>query len=234
MTPTVRAILGLSFALNLLLGTLLALGQWQRSAQTSAEAVEAWHRGSYARRQGAFDASQLRQADVVFLGDSITHAGLWDEYFPDHVVANRGVSGDQTHHVLMRLDDVVRLRPAKLFLMIGVNDLNAGRPVPEVVANLDRILDRLATDLPETDLFVQGVLPVAAPYEPTNPRAREVNEHLAAACRERGCTYLDVGSLFTASDGTLAADASNDGLHLVGTAYAEWSAFLRPYVVGEP
>ena len=38
--------------------------------------------------------------DIVFLGDSLTELGLWNEFFPTVKLANRGVGGDTTKDVL--------------------------------------------------------------------------------------------------------------------------------------
>ena len=57
------------------------------------------------RRMDAIEASQVDRADIVFLGDSITHEGAWDEYFPDHIAVNRGIGGDTVEQVIERLGD---------------------------------------------------------------------------------------------------------------------------------
>ena len=54
--------------------------------------------------------------------------------FPGVKVANRGISGDTTRGVLIRLqEDVLALDPAAVVLLIGTNDLEEGA-TPEVVA----------------------------------------------------------------------------------------------------
>ena len=62
---------------------------------------------------------------IVLVGDSII------EGFPIHelyrgplLVYNRGISGDTSRDVLNRLEEsVYALRPAKVFLLIGTNDI---------------------------------------------------------------------------------------------------------------
>ncbi|HPQ96908.1 MAG TPA: GDSL-type esterase/lipase family protein, partial [Thiolinea sp.] len=56
---------------------------------------------------------------------------------------NRGIGGDDTGGVLGRLDEVVRSRPDKIFLMIGTNDLSAGKSVEQIIANYRLILRRI-------------------------------------------------------------------------------------------
>src|SRR6185503_17490626 len=73
---------------------------------------------------------------LVFLGDSITE-GWGDKLAPAFAgvkVANRGISGDTTRGVLIRLkEDVLALEPAGVVLLIGTNDLEE-KAEPEVIA----------------------------------------------------------------------------------------------------
>src|SRR5436190_8861872 len=66
------------------------------------------------------------QHAVVFLGDSITQ-GWGDEFggnFSGVKLANRGISGDTTRGVLLRLEqDVMAVRPRAVIILIGTNDL---------------------------------------------------------------------------------------------------------------
>ena len=68
---------------------------------------------------------------------------------PASKVANRGISGDTTRGVLLRLEeDVLALDPAAVVLLIGTNDLEEGA-TPEVVAgNLKLILAALEAARP--------------------------------------------------------------------------------------
>jgi hypothetical protein len=97
-----------------------------------------WFQKLWRERRAAW-AGQREQdrGAVVFLGDSITQqwgSGL-DAAFPGIEVANRGISGDTTRGVLIRLrDDVLVLDPQAIVLLIGTNDLEEGA-TPEMVAS---------------------------------------------------------------------------------------------------
>ena len=84
--------------------------------------VKGWHdlRSAWAAETAA------RQHSVVFLGDSITQG--WGprlaEAFPEMKTTNRGISGDTTRGMLLRLaDDVLALDPAGVVMLMGTNDL---------------------------------------------------------------------------------------------------------------
>jgi hypothetical protein len=86
-----------------------------------------WFRQLWEQRRAAW-AKQVEQDQhaLVFLGDSITQ-GWGDDmggYFAGMKVANRGISGDTSRGVLLRLkQDVLVLNPSGIVLLIGTNDL---------------------------------------------------------------------------------------------------------------
>jgi len=84
---------------------------------------------------------------VVFLGDSITDG--WDlaKYFPGRPYANRGISGQTTPQMLVRMyPDVIRLHPAALIILAGTNDIsaNTGPETLEMISDNFRALCELA------------------------------------------------------------------------------------------
>ncbi|MDB6027461.1 MAG: lipolytic protein family, partial [Verrucomicrobiales bacterium] len=69
--------------------------------------------------------------DVLFVGDSITQGWegtggkpVWQKYYGKMKAVNIGISGDQTQHVLWRLDhgNADGLKPKVTVLMIGTNN----------------------------------------------------------------------------------------------------------------
>ena len=108
---------------------------------------EPWFRQLWQERRNRW-AQQVQQDQqaVVFLGDSITQ--LWGDdlggSFPGMKVANRGISGDTTRGVLIRLDeDVVRLHPSAVVLLIGTNDLEEHGYPEHAAENLRLIISAL-------------------------------------------------------------------------------------------
>ena len=81
------------------------------------------------KRTGWAKKVEQDQGALVFLGDSITQ-GWGDNMgnsFPGVKVANRGISGDTTRGVLIRLkEDVLSLNPKGVVILIGTNDLEEG------------------------------------------------------------------------------------------------------------
>lgn len=77
----------------------------------------------YYQRASLFESLPVTSEDIIFIGNSITDGGEWHELFNNPHVKNRGISGDTTQGVFDRLDAIVNGQPAKIFLMIGINNV---------------------------------------------------------------------------------------------------------------
>ncbi len=184
------------------------------------------------RRMDAIEASQVDRADIVFLGDSITHEGAWDEYFPGHIAVNRGIGGDTVEQVIERFHQVAKLTPSQLFVMVGINNLNEGNAVDAIVAQYATLFDRIDDSLEGTGVVIQSVLPTNDEwlFDVSLDDVNALNSFLSAEAERRGYRYIDVGTLFADEQGRLDPAYSNDGIHLSGDAYRLWADLLRPYV----
>ncbi|MDB5207650.1 MAG: family lipase, partial [Flavisolibacter sp.] len=72
----------------------------------------------YQGRMELFASLGGQEKAIVFLGNSITERGVWSELLPGETIMNRGIGGDNTFGVLARLNDVIRYKPKKIFLLI--------------------------------------------------------------------------------------------------------------------
>jgi lysophospholipase L1-like esterase len=221
----VRKLLAASLALNVLVLGALA---WFALGPGRTSVMRAFLEGHQARRVSAFEAFPLAPDDVVFLGDSITEGGPWEELFPGVRTRNRGIGGDTTEGVLRRLEQVTRAQPTKVFLLIGTNDLYAGRSEDEIVANIEDILEQLKQESPDTEVYLQSVLPRAASYR---ARVEALNTRLSEVAGERGAAWVDLyPSFLDPESGAIRPELSNDELHLLGPGYALWKEQVEPLV----
>jgi lysophospholipase L1-like esterase len=70
------------------------------------------------------------------MGDSITDFWKLAEYFPGRPFVNRGISGQTTPQMLVRMyPDVIDLKPAVLVILAGINDVsqNTGPATADMV-----------------------------------------------------------------------------------------------------
>jgi lysophospholipase L1-like esterase len=174
-------------------------------------------------------------ADVVMLGDSLTQEGSWHRYFPGVTVINRGVGGNTTQDVVDRLDTVFPFRPRLLFVLVGINDLNASRPRERTLADYETLLIRLRTRLPATAIFVQSVLPVNGQWPlASNDDVRALNVGIQALADRYGATFVPLGDRFVDGQGELEARLSPDGLHLNEHGYQRWCSVIEPLIRRAP
>jgi lysophospholipase L1-like esterase len=178
-------------------------------------------------------ASQVQQDQgaLVFLGDSITQGwGDVGSSFPGIKIANRGISGDTTRGVLIRLqDDVIALKPRGVVLLIGTNDLEE-KAEPEVIAgNLKLIVAALHDSNPTMPLVLCEVFPSSLTKLRPAEKIRKTNAlYLAAVADQPQVTVLDTWSLFSNVHGDAKEEEMPDLLHPDKVGYAKWAAALRP------
>jgi lysophospholipase L1-like esterase len=192
-----------------------------------------WFRALWAERRAAWaQRVELDQGALVFLGDSITQ-GWGDDLggsFPGVKVANRGISGDTTRGMLLRLpEDVLVLRPAGVVLLLGTNDLEERAEPDTIAANLKLILAALKRHDPAMPVILCQVFPSSATKARPADKIRQVNELYAAAVKgDAQVTLLETWPLFANGRGDAKPAEFPDLLHPNAAGYAKWGAALRP------
>lgn len=183
-----------------------------------------------------FDHLPDTKNEIVFLGNSITDGAEWFEIFNNKRCLNRGISGDVTAGVLLRLDAVTRNKPSSIFIMIGINDLSRNVTVDSVMVNYRMILEQIRRETPGTRVFVESVLPVnpgVGRYPALQGKTEaimELNGRLSTLASEFGYTYIDLFSVMADSQNQLPLKYSIDGLHLKYEGYRVWAETIRKYV----
>jgi lysophospholipase L1-like esterase len=195
----------------------------------SRAAVDRVERHHYLQRADLYRYTPVKKGDIVFLGDSITDGGCWDELFPGLPVKNRGINGDDTIGLLNRLEPILYYSPKAIFLLIGTNDLNwwAYRHDDDILATYDQILDCCKAISPATKVFVQSILPRAKRY---SGHIRFLNDKLKLLANKFGYEYIDLFPHFANGEGALKSEYTNDNLHLMSDGYKKWVEILSPFI----
>jgi lysophospholipase L1-like esterase len=168
---------------------------------------------------------------VVLLGDSITQG--WGEdfsgWFPAMKIANRGISGDTSRGVLIRLKgDVLDLDPEAVVLLIGTNDLDEKAEPETIAANLKMILAELQKHDPKMPIILCQVFPSSASKNRPAEKIRKVNQLYAEAVKGNAqVTFVETWPLFADAQGDSNASEFPDLLHPNMAGYAKWAAALR-------
>lgn len=173
------------------------------------------------------------EGEICFLGDSITEGCDWIELIGNCKVTNRGINSDTTWGLMARIDEVTEGKPAMIFLMIGTNDLAwGGKTVPEVRDKIAELLDTIKEESPETEIYLQSVLPVidgrASKFE--NKNIELLNVELEKLAASRRISWVNLAPFFKDKKGQLKKEFTTDGLHLNGRAYYKWYSAIRKYL----
>jgi lysophospholipase L1-like esterase len=172
---------------------------------------------------------------VVFLGDSITDR--WDDegsggFFPGKQYVNRGIGGQTTPQMLIRLrPDVLSHHPKVIVLLAGTNDI-AGNTGPESDEDIEQNIAAIAelSAANGAKVVLAGILPISdyhqkpdqVPQTTRRPISRitAVNAWMRKYAADHGHVYLDYTPGVADARGMLKADFSDDDLHPNAQGYA--------------
>jgi len=177
---------------------------------------------------------------LIFIGDSITHfwertgKDVWNKFYGKRNAVNLGISGDQTQHVLWRLDhgNIDGISPKLAVVMIGTNNAgNAHDTAEETAEGVKAIVDRLRAKLPQTKILLLAIFPRGPnsqdPIRQVNAKTNEIISKLADG---KMVFYLDIGPKLLQADGTLGKDVMPDLLHPGPKGYEIWAEAIEPTV----
>lgn len=204
------------------------------SNTADAQKVDSNYRTTYYEQKvSLFRLLPDTKDEIIFLGNSITDIGEWAEIWQNPRVKNRGISSDNSFGVLARLDEVMSSKPAKIFLMIGINDIAKNVPDSIIIANIIRIAEKVRENTPATQLIIQSILPTNPAFtefqrhQHKDAHIRFVNQALREYCVKQKLIFVDLYTQFTDANGHLSAAYTNDGLHINGAGYFLWRAVLK-------
>jgi len=186
----------------------------------------------YDQKLSMFEQMPTPKNCIVWLGDSITDGGEWSELFPNYNTMNRGISSDNTFGILNRLHEVIRRKPKKIFILIGINDIARNIPDEVILRNYRKIIDSLQLQTPATKIYVQSVLPTNNKYTQFKNHQNKtehilyINQVLKKLCEERNIHYVNLYDAFLDGEQKLNPLYTNDGLHLTGEGYRRWKEVL--------
>jgi lysophospholipase L1-like esterase len=193
-----------------------------------------WFRNLWTQRRRAWAERRERdQKALVLLGDSITQG--WENNdmagsFPGIKVANRGISGDTTRGMLIRLkDDVLALNPIGVVMLMGTNDLEENAEPETIAENFKLIIAELKKYDAKLPVIVCQVFPSSETKKRPAAKIKKVNELYAAAMKtEPQVTVIDTWTLFANEQGDAKAAEFPDLLHPNKEGYRKWTAAIRP------
>lgn len=198
---------------------------------TSAYADKYWE-----QRVSLFDHLPVTENDIIFLGNSITDGGNFEELFKREDVKNRGIRSDIIPGVQKRLEQVVKGHPKKIFLLIGINDVSHGHSVDKLAERYETLVNEILQRSPETRLYLQSIMPINNDYGVyRNLKGKEntiveFNKRIKEIAEKNDLKYIDLWPFLADKNGKLNKKYTNDGLHLTGPGYRAWTNGIRSYL----
>ena len=192
-----------------------------------------WFTNLWKNRRSQFASrAAAERGGIVFLGDSITQ-GWGDDFqgdFKGLTVANRGISGDTTRGMLIRLkEDVLSLDPSAVVMLMGTNDLEEHAEPETIAANVGLIIKDLKIHNGEMPIVLCRVFPSSASKSRPSDQIKRLNELLAATVKgDSQVTVLDTWTLFADEEGDAKKEEFPDLLHPNRAGYEKWLAAMWP------
>ena len=203
--------------------------------QTANWAVKWWmprHEGKLKEKEA------LGDVQLVFLGDSITHAwenkgkAVWQENYARYNALNLGYSGDRTEHVLWRLDhgELDGIQAKAIVIMIGTNNVGHRREESAKTAEgIKAILESIEKKQPQAKVLLLGIFPRGATSDdPLRKLTDGTNEIIKGYADNKRVFYLNINDVFLAEDGKLSRMVMPDLLHPTKAQYQVWADAIAP------
>lgn len=188
------------------------------------------------------------KGQTVFTGSSLMEMFPIEKWVKElgpnaPIVYNRGVGGYRTTDLLPILDACVfELKPRKVFINIGTNDLSDGNiPLETVMSNYDRIISQIEEKLPDVIIYMMAYYPVnyeAATDEMkpcllirTNEKINRANKLVAQLAAKHGQKYINVNAPLMDEQGRLKAQYTIEGMHIKPEGYRAIFKDILAYVM---
>lgn len=177
------------------------------------------------------------KADLVFLGDSITHGwettgkATWDKYYGHRNSANFGYSGDRTEHVLWRLanDELIAMQPKVVVIMIGTNNLGHGSSNPSQTAiGVQTIVSTLQNKIPGVKILLLSIFPRGLTADDKlRLGVEEATKGYQSLAQPGKVVCLDIGKYFLSISKNMRTGLMPDLLHPNEAGYEIWAMAIE-------
>lgn len=170
---------------------------------------------------------------VLFIGSStFTKWKDVQQYFPTHVIINRGFGGSSLPNVIEHINDVVfPYKPKQIVIYCGENDIAAGATPDEVVARTKQLIDLIRKKYSRVIITYISIKPSPS-REKFIPIMKEVNQQVETLIKGmRRASFINTADAMYNADGTIMATIFlSDKLHMNAKGYAIWQKIMEPYL----
>jgi lysophospholipase L1-like esterase len=188
------------------------------------------------RHTAVLERVKQGNVDMIFIGDSITHGWegegkvTWNKYYAPRNAINLGYGGDQTQHVLWRLQngEISGISPKLAVIMIGTNNSGGNAYTAQQIADgIIAIVQKLRADLPNTKILLLAIFPRSEKPDAQRQKNTEASCIASKVADNKMVFYKDINRVFLDNDGTLPKDIMPDFLHPNAKGYELEAAALE-------
>jgi lysophospholipase L1-like esterase len=172
-----------------------------------------------------------KKGGVVFTGSSSIR--LWktlEKDFPKSNIINTGFGGSQTHHLIKYLDQLVlEFEPKKIFIYEGDNDINAGKPIRQILEEFFEIMEKVTAVLPEAQFYFISAKPSPSRWEKKGQYELFNDQLKKFAMNHPNANYIDIWTPMLGKEGNPKPELFiEDNLHMNEKGYAIWKKAVKP------
>ena len=187
-----------------------------------------WPQLSYYQEANKALETSGNTVEAVFFGDSITEG--WPQFNPSFFDSNnfvgRGIGGQTTPQLLLRFrQDVLDLRPKKVILLAGINDIaeNTGPiSLEAIMENIKGMTEMALAN--EVEMVLCAVLPANSfPWRPSIIPTNKVialNQMIMTYALEKNLIYVDYYTPMVNEELGLKSTLGYDTVHPNKTGYS--------------
>lgn len=179
----------------------------------------------------------VKKGKILFTGSSLMEQFPIYEFIQDfdigETIYNRGIGGFTTSQMLQYMDVMVYdLKPAKVFINIGTNDLNSPNySLEALMERCEMIVKQIKDHVPKCKIYYMAYYPVNGEYDfgdedmkqvlkiRTNKRINEANSALEQMAEKNQIHFININRNLYDRSGNLKPEYSIEGMHMYGNGY---------------
>ncbi|NOX18306.1 MAG: GDSL family lipase [Chlorobi bacterium] len=193
---------------------------------------------NYQHEIDLYKINKIKQADIVMLGNSLTHGANWNELLGRKSVIERGIVSDVVEGFYHRMSYVYKLNPKIVFVLGGLNDIFSWVPVEEIYKYYVKIINGLKSrriiPVIQSTLYAgkswgkawikknHPELNVAKYNAGRNDEVDKLNRMLKNFARVNKIDFIDLNPLMSRGH-YLKPELTYDGVHLKAAGYKIWA-----------
>lgn len=205
-----------------------------QTQDTKQETTKSAHAATTVTISGSAEKQDYSSSDSfansAFLGDTIISGISYYGYVDSsRVISDNNMTSDKATD---KVSAVAALNPDKIYVMVGLNDLNYGtRSANDVAGYIETLVGQLKSAVPGARVYVISLLPITKNFESkSNIKIKQseidsLNKALSDKTAQAGFTFIDIAGAFKDGTGYFGSSYTGNGSNLNNSYY--------PYLLNE-